>query len=217
MFGKKTENAVVATEERTTEESSAEGTELEENKEAVTGEELPVVKSSKKKRSKKEMEALDEERLASIKDADLKAIAELLQEIRNENKREMKYAKTQMRLAVFTSFISLVIIIIVAAGMAYIVPRMTILADQADTIMQQTDEMMVQAQTVMDNLEQVTNELSESDISGMLEDVDSLVVSSEENMAAAAQKIMDIDIDSLNQAIEDLGSVVSPLAKLFGR
>ncbi|HOO27913.1 MAG TPA: hypothetical protein PLU43_05570, partial [Lachnospiraceae bacterium] len=131
--------------------------------------------------------------------------------------REMKYAKTQMRLAVFTSFISLVIIIIVAAGMAYIVPRMTILADQADTIMQQTDEMMVQAQTVMDNLEQVTNELSESDISGMLEDVDSLVVSSEENMAAAAQKIMDIDIDSLNQAIEDLGSVVSPLAKLFGR
>ncbi len=179
-----------------------------------------VQKSSKskdvKKLDKKELLALDEEKLSSVKDSDLKVIAELLQEIRNENKREMKYARTQMRLAVFTSFISLVIIIIVAIGVAFIIPRVTLLANEAEAILQQTNSLMIQAETVMDNMEHVTNDLAKADITGMLSDVDNLVTSSEASMSEAMKKVTDIDINSLNQAIKDLGSIVSPLAKLLG-
>ncbi len=173
--------------------------------------------SSKKKPSKKELLELDEERLASVRDADLKVIAELLQEIRNENSREMKYAKTQMRLAVFTSFTSLIIIIIVAIGVAFIVPRVTMLANQADVLFQQADGLMTQAETVMNNMELVTTQLAKADITGMLEDVDSFVATSQESMGAAVKKVTDIDIDSLNTAIKDLGTIVAPLAKLLGR
>lgn len=169
------------------------------------------------KTSKKELLALDEERLASVRDADLKVIAELLQEIRNENSREMKYAKTQMRLAVFTSFTSLIIIILVAIGVAFIVPRVTMLANQADVLLQQADGLMTQAETVMNNMELVTTQLAKADITGMLEDVDSFVATSQESMGEAVKKVTDIDIDSLNKAIKDLGTIVAPLAKLLGR
>ncbi|MFT3985197.1 MAG: hypothetical protein QM697_14925 [Lachnospiraceae bacterium] len=165
----------------------------------------------------KSEELLDAERLAAVRDADLKVIAELLQEIRNENSREMKYAKTQMRLAVFTSFTSLIIIIVVALGVAFIVPRVTMLANQADAILRQTDALMMQAETVMNNMEQVTTELAAADITGMLKDVDTLVTTSEESMGEALKKVTDIDIDSLNKAIKDLGAIVAPLAKLLGR
>ncbi len=165
----------------------------------------------------KSEEVLDAERLATVRDADLKVIAELLQEIRNENSREMKYAKTQMRLAVFTSFTSLIIIIIIALGVAFIVPRVMMLANQADAILRQTDALMMQAETVMDNMEQVTTELATADITGMLKDMDTLVTTSEEGMGEALKKVTDIDIDSLNEAIKDLGAIVAPLAKLLGR
>ncbi len=176
-----------------------------------------IMDSSEKKVGKKELLKLDGEQLASVRDTDLKVIAELLQEIRNENSREMKYAKTQMRLAVFTSLASLIIIMIVAIGMAFIVPRVLVLANQADVILQRTNDLMTQAETVMNNMEQVTTELAKADITGMLEDVNSFVETSQESMGEAMKKVTDIDINSLNKAIKDLGTIVAPLAKLLGR
>ena len=225
MRAKKVENetavANASTEDTKTEEVKAEEVKAAE-KPAEEASVCEVVQKSvkdekDKKLNKKELQAIDEERLASVKNEDLKVLATLLQEIRDENARERKYAKTQMRMAVFTSLTSLIIIILVAIGVAFIVPRILVVVNQADTIMQQTNDLVTQAETVMTNMEQVTNELAKADITGMLEDVDSLVVSSEESMSEALKKVTDIDIDSLNDAIKDLGSIVSPLAKLLGR
>lgn len=214
----KEDNSMNADDETVTSQESQPAPTVEENQENVCEVVQKSIKnSSEKKPSKKELLVLDEERLASVRDADLKVIAELLQEIRNENSREMNYAKTQMRLALFTSFISLFIIIIVAIGVAFIVPRVITLANQADVLLQQADGLMTQAETVMNNLETVTTQLAEADITGMLKDVDSFVATSQESMSEAVKKVSDIDIDSLNKAIKDLGTIVAPLARLLGR
>ena len=51
----------------------------------------------------------------------------------------------------------------------------------------------------------------------MVADVDSLVSSSQSGVEQALEKINAIDIETLNQAIEDLSDVVAPLAKLINR
>ena len=70
---------------------------------------------------------------------------------------------------------------------------------------------------VMTELETVSSDLAQADLSGMLEHVDSLAQTSEEGMAEALEKISALDIESLNEAIRDLQAVVEPMARLFGR
>lgn len=67
------------------------------------------------------------------------------------------------------------------------------------------------------SLEEVSRQLSQADLPGLLQRTDGLVAQSTDAAAAALQKIEELDVDSLNKAIEDLKNVVSPLAKLFGR
>ncbi len=177
-----------------------------------------VDKKAEKKLSKKEMgEAEDQAQLDSLKDTDLKVVAKLLQDIRDDNEKQMRYVRTQLRFTQFFTFFLVVIITCMSIGIISYVPKINGLLYDANLIIGQTNGLMVQASGVLENLDTVTAELAKTDITGMMEDVDSLVVSSEENMAAAVGKIEAIDIDSLNKAIKDLQSVVSPLAKLFGR
>ena len=77
--------------------------------------------------------------------------------------------------------------------------------------------MMGEINDVMVNLDGITQNLAQTDLNSMLENVNDLVVQSEESMADAMTKIDAIDVDALNDAIVDLGKIVAPLAKLFGK
>ena len=77
--------------------------------------------------------------------------------------------------------------------------------------------MMGEINSVMSNLEVVTDDLAKTDLTDMLNNVNDLVVQSEDSISDAMVKIDAIDIDALNGAIEDLGKIVAPLAKLFGK
>jgi len=68
-----------------------------------------------------------------------------------------------------------------------------------------------QLQTVLVNLEQVTQKLAALDLEGMVINVDQLVASGQESL----EKINTIDMEVLNQAIQDLAKVIEPLARLF--
>lgn len=81
----------------------------------------------------------------------------------------------------------------------------------------QIQELGTQAEIVLTNLETVTSELAEVDLESMVSNVDSLVTSSQDGVKQALDKINALDIDSLNQAIEDLSAVVKPLADFFSR
>lgn len=51
----------------------------------------------------------------------------------------------------------------------------------------------------------------------MIEDLNALVSGSRDGISEAIGKIAAIDIDSLNEAIQDLKTVIQPLARLLGR
>ncbi|MDO5573330.1 MAG: hypothetical protein Q4G60_05040 [bacterium] len=177
-----------------------------------------VDQKNEKKMSKKEKEeAEDQAQLDSLKDTDFRVVAKLLQDIRDDNEKQMRYVRTQLRFTQFFTVFLVLIIVCMSIGIASYVPVINKLISDSNTVIEQTNMLMQQASGVLENLDTVTAELAKTDISGMMEDVDSLVISSEESMATAVGKIEAIDIDSLNKAIKDLQSVVSPLAKLFGR
>lgn len=69
----------------------------------------------------------------------------------------------------------------------------------------------------MTNLETVSEALVQADIPGMVDNVDALVISSQEGVQQALEKVNAIDIDTLNQAIENLAKIVTPLASLVNK
>ena len=129
---------------------------------------------------------------------------EVLEQIEKANSRQTRYARLQF---VFT-------LIAATACVALLLTGMKILPQLKSTV--------AQAEIVLDNLEAVTSELAESDVSGMVENMDALVTNvdglvsiSQEGLEQTIQKINTIDFDALNDAIKDLSDVVEPIAKFF--
>ena len=70
---------------------------------------------------------------------------------------------------------------------------------------------------VFTDVEQITTQLASVDWKGLADQMDSLARTSQESLTTAADQIAKLDLDSLNQAITDLGEIVRPLAELFGK
>ena len=85
----------------------------------------------------------------------------------------------------------------------------------ASETVSQVNSMMGEVQDVVTNLDKSTKELAAIDLNDMLENVNSLVDTSEKSVEETVKKLDDIDLDSLNKAIKDLSTIISPLAKLF--
>ncbi len=88
---------------------------------------------------------------------------------------------------------------------------------QASEAVSQVNDMMDDVQNVVNNLDKSTQELAAIDLNEMLDDVNSLVDTSEKSVEMTVKKLDDIDLDSLNKAINDLSTIIAPLAKLFRR
>lgn len=76
----------------------------------------------------------------------------------------------------------------------------------------QLEDLIAQAEILLRDLDAVTKTLSQLDFSQMLENINSLVITSQSGVEEALQKINEIDFDTLNQAVKDLSNVVKPLA-----
>jgi archaellum component FlaC len=87
--------------------------------------------------------------------------------------------------------------------------------EQAGDAIEQVNSMMGEVQSVVTNLDKSTKELAAIDLEGVLTNVNSLVETSEKSVQDTVKKIDDVDLDSLNKAIKDLSTIISPLAKLF--
>lgn len=142
--------------------------------------------------------------------ADMETLAGLLRDIRDENVKEQKYTKKLLHWMQLTMSIMMVVIIVLTFGIASYVPKINQLIDEANTL-------VVSTEGVMDNLEVVTTELAKVDYEGTINNVNGLVVDSQKSVNEAMEKITAIDFEGLNNAISDLESVISPLAKLFGK
>ncbi len=155
--------------------------------------------------------------------ADLQELVALLKDIKESSEAEMRYSKKQSRWALISSVTALVMVGVLLIVGLLSAPKVIKMVNEVDSLLIQTDAIMKEADAiaqnvhvVMSDLEVVANNLAESDLSAMLDNVNSLVIDSQNSINEAMEKINSIDIVSLNQAIRDLGTIVEPLAKLFG-
>ena len=131
-------------------------------------------------------------------------VLDLLEEIESSHRKQTWYARLQF---IFSLVAAVACLLLVLAGIK---------------ILPQIQEMITQAETVLSNLESVTTELANSDLPGMVENidvlvnnVDDLVGTSHIGVEQAIEKINAIDFNKLNDAIKDLSDVIEPIAKFF--
>ena len=72
-----------------------------------------------------------------------------------------------------------------------------------------------QMETILTDLEQTSDALSQLDLQTMVMDVDALVRYAQESLASTMDKLDTIDLEKLNQAIGDLAQIIEPLANFF--
>ena len=133
-------------------------------------------------------------------------LQELLTSLEKSSRRQVRYARLQCFFAILAAVCCAAMLLSVLS----VIPQIQQIAGQVQAL-------AAQAETVLTNLETVTNELAAVDLASMVTNVDSLVIESQEGIKQALDKINELDITSLNNAIDDLSAVVKPLADFFGK
>ena len=151
------------------------------------------------KKSEKEDPQMEENKIGKVDQSEL---LELVKKLEAENAAQERYAKKQYRMACVSAAASVLALVVVIVCVAVLMPRVLQTFDQADAILA--------------DLEAVTSQLAES-LPQMIEDLNALVSGSRDGISEAIGKIAAIDIDSLNESIQDLKTVIEPLARLLGR
>lgn len=115
----------------------------------------------------------------------------------------LKYIRKQYRMTKLLVLLSAGVFLVLLFSALVLVPR-------ASHTLQQADE-------VLTDLAQVTEELEQADLPGLVDHMDTLILESGEGVQEALEKVNSMDIDTLNDAIRDLQAIVEPLARFFGR
>ena len=124
-------------------------------------------------------------------------LRELLERLDESNRKQAKYAKWQCVLSVLAAVSCVGLFVLVC------------------TLMPRVEALTVQMETVLTNLETVTDQLAGMDLGSMVKNVDELVTTSRAGVEQAMKQLQTIDFKTLNKAIKDLADVVEPLARFF--
>ena len=131
-------------------------------------------------------------------------LLKLIEDMEKANRKQVTYARLQFIFSVVAAVCCMVLLL---SGMK-VLPRL--------------QETAAQAEVVLSNLETVTSELADSNLSSMVENVDALVENvdglvstSQSGVEQTIEKINAIDFEALNAAIKDLSDVIEPIAKFF--
>ena len=91
--------------------------------------------------------------------------------------------------------------------------------EQADTTLAETETLVRQGQEELKTMDDLITQTRESfeGIDGMIENVGKVVTGITDTLQEPLDKLNAIDFEKLSKAIEDLNSVISPLAKFFSR
>lgn len=125
-----------------------------------------------------------------------------IEKLETTNEKQAKYAEKQYRMSQVTAASSILILLIVLYTAITVTPKVNLL--------------LRDIQISVSNIQRVSQDLSDADLPQMIDNIDSLVDTSESSIQTATDKLNAIDIESLNSAIRDLANIVRPLGKLFG-
>ena len=123
----------------------------------------------------------------------------VLEKMEENSRRQLFYSRIQF-VCTLTLTVCIVLLLI---RVGQFLPQLELLATQA--------------QQVLTNLNSVTAELQKLDMVQMVDNINSLVISSQEGLDEALGAIMEVRFDTLNQAIEDLAAVIQPMADFVKR
>lgn len=125
---------------------------------------------------------------------------------------EQELLKKMLFYARIRTAVALVVAVLLVLCGILIVPKAIGTINQANQIMEQATETISLANTA---IESVTT-MSQS-ITDMGTNMDTFITDNGESVEAVMTKLEEIDFEGLNTAIKDLGDVVEPLAKFFGK
>lgn len=120
-------------------------------------------------------------------------LQELLERLDQSNRQQAKYARWQCILSVAAA--------VCCVGLFALIWN----------LMPEVRSLTGQMETVLTNLELVTDQLAGMDLGTMVQNVDTLVATTQEGV----EQMNAIDFEELNRAIANLSDVVEPLAKFF--
>lgn len=126
-------------------------------------------------------------------------MVELLRQINDSTRKQQRYLKFQCILALIT--------VVCFAAAVVMVGR----------FMPQLQSSTAQLQTILGNMETVSEELASLDLQGMVTGVETLVQTGQDSLEQTMGKLDTIDFDSLNKAIDDLSAVVEPMANFVNK
>lgn len=122
-----------------------------------------------------------------------------LEQLEANSRKQLLYSRLQ-----FISTLALTVCcVVLLIRIGQFLPQLELLANQAEQ--------------VLSNLETITGELEKLDMVQMVDNINSLVTTSEQGVEEALGAIQKIEFETLNQAIEDLAAVVEPMADLANK
>ena len=140
-----------------------------------------------------------------------------IRELTEENRKQQTLLEKQCRSTRTLGLLLVCLIAVVGIALFTLLPKITATLEGFDTTLNELN-------VVVENTQIITEELKTADIEGTihslsdtLNSVNGLVEDSADSLTASLKKLEDLDIDTLNKAIQGLYKVVNPLSSLFGR
>lgn len=121
-------------------------------------------------------------------------LQQVLERMERNSRKQLFYSRVQCVFCIVAALCCMVLL----AKLLQFMPQLELLAAQMEL--------------VLTNLEAITTELEKLDMTAMVDNINTLVATSQSGVEKALSKINEIDINTLNQAVKDLAAVVQPLA-----
>ena len=118
-------------------------------------------------------------------------------------KKQLKYQKLSFLMSMLSALFTGGMLIVVVGFVMFAVPKINTIYDST----------MVS----LKNLEQLTAELNEADLGGTVENINNLTIQATGDLSASMERLNSVDLETLNEAIDNLNATVEPLAKFFGK
>lgn len=121
-------------------------------------------------------------------------ISQMVSQMQEMNQAQLRVMKKQLNLV---RFMALFLTVAMSLLLFYVITSFTRMS------------------TAMEDIQAVSAELAEADWPEMINNVNTLVTTSQASVELATTKLESIDFEALNQSIRDLNSIIAPLASFF--
>jgi len=128
-------------------------------------------------------------------------IEQYLKGIEESNLAQAGYAKKQYFMSIITALCSIAVLGLAIYATISVLPKINLLVSDL--------------QVSVENIKIITNQLVDSNLSGMVSDVEDLVNNSQLSLNDAMMKINTLDVETLNTAIKNLSDTIKPLSNFF--